>query len=710
MKTAARAALVMPLAYALTTHFVGGNHAPIFAAFGSFALLAMVDFSGRTRARLTAYLGLAVAGALLITIGTLCSGHLLLSTAVAALATFLIAFAGVINGYLAAARTAAVLMIVLPIMIPAGASAIDDRLLGWLIACAMAIPAVFLIWREPWARPLRKGCAGACRALAELIETPDDPSLLKTAMDEVVSVRQRFFETPHRPTGATGSAAAVAALIEELGWIVSIFWRPGASIGGGGEEEASVRQACAGILRATADQVTREQGGLVLTSEIEESREALIDAFRNRLEAGVGTRETLRDDLDRTFRLRLLSFSVTEAAGIGNVAAGEATAPGPLGEQWHRILGKGRRRAAATGQLLVEHADPRSAWLRNSLRGAVGIGLAIFAADLFDAQNAFWVVLGTLSVLRSNAVGTEGRVTQALIGTVIGIVIGGLVLTLIGDHRTLLWVALPPAVFGAAFAPRALSFSAGQAAFSVLVMVLFNLIDPVGLEVGFIRVQDVAIGCGVSLVVGFLMWPRGARSLVRVCLGEAYEAGSRLVSDRVESAIVAREADLADPARQEAAAAGGRLDAALRQFLDESSTDHVDAVSFVALTACSARLMRSAHTFRLMVGRPWYQAPPAGLVPVVTATNEEVRRWYGRLAEAMLRSGELPAPDSPGGSRLTEVVAEIDRTGRSGGDLQAALSAAWLFQSLEYLVALEGRVAHHADRLFAGSARGAGMT
>ena len=692
----------MPLAYALTTHFVGGNHSPIFAAFGSFALLAMVDFSGRTSARVTAYLGLAAAGAVLIVIGTLCSGLLLLSTLVAAAATFVISFAGVINGYFAAARIAAVLLIVLPIMIPADPNAIDDRLLGWAIACAIAIPSIFLVWREPWARPLRRGCADACRALADLVESPDDRDLLEAAMESVLAVRRQFFKTPHRPTGATGSAAAVSALIEELGWIVSIFWRPGPSISELGDEGAAVRSACARVLREMADQVVTHRGR-VSADEIEERREALIGAFSRRVEAGTASRKELQEDLDRTFRLRLLSFSIGEAAGISNVATGEVRAPGPLGERWHRVIDKGRGKAARTGHLLAEHANPRSAWLRNSLRGAVGIGLAIFVADLFNAENAFWVVLGTLSVLRSNAVGTEGTAVRALAGTAIGIVIGGLVLTVIGDSQDLLWVALPLGVFGAAYAPRAISFAAGQAAFSILVMVLFNLINPIGLEVGLIRVQDVAIGCGVSLVVGLLLWPRGAKALIRTCLAEAYEVGSRLVWDRIHTALEGGVPDLSDPVRLEAAAAGGRLDVALRQYLEESSSDHESASSFVALTACSSRLMRSAHGLRMMVAMPWYEPPPPELAPVVDGVNDRVRDWYRGLADAIGKSGSLPVAETVDDSFTKDVVSAIDGVGGTGADVYPALSAAWLVLNLEYLVALEERVAFHADRVFADS-------
>jgi len=60
----------------------------------------------------------------------------------------------------------------------------------------------------------------------------------------------------------------------------------------------------------------------------------------------------------------------------------------------------------------------------------------------------------------------------------------------------------------AAYAPRAISFAAGQAGFTVVLFVLFNLIQPTGWRVGLVRIEDVAIGFGVSLGVGLLFWPR----------------------------------------------------------------------------------------------------------------------------------------------------------------------------------------------------------
>lgn len=702
LKGAARAAIVMPLSFALVSHFVGGEHAPVFAAFGSFALLVLVEFSGRTGSRVIAYIGLALAGTGLIAIGTLFSEHPLLAAFVAAAITFAIFFSGVVNGYFAAARNAAVLMLVLPMMIPADISTIDDRLLGWGVACVISIASIFLIWRTPWVAELRKGCAASCRALAALIEDPEDHAARKRADEAVSAVRRRFLETPHRPTGSTGSAAAVAGLIEELSWTVSLFWRKGPSIGdGAGPDAMRIRATSAEVLRRASD-VILGAGGAVPTKKLDEDRHEVVRNFSRRASEGGAGHDELKRDLARTFKLRVLSFAVAEAPDFANVAAGRTRAPGALGERWRTVLHRGRRGAAAAEKLLAEHVDLRSAWLRNSVRGAVGIGIAVFVADLVNAQNAFWVVLGTLSVLRSNAIGTEGSVISALLGTVAGIVIGGGALVLIGDDETLLWVALPLAAFFAAYASRAFGFAAGQAGFSVLVMVLFNLIEPIGLEVGLVRIEDVAIGCAVSLLVGLLMWPRGAHRLIRYTLAEAYGSASRLIADRVEAVVEGREVDPFDPLRNEAIAAADRLDVALRQRLDESTAGHVDTESLVALAACSSRLLRSSHAFRLMVLMPWYQRPPAGMAGALGELNDRVLAWYQRCADSFAESGSLPEPDRDP-VIYDDPVVDLIAAAEPGPDLHGALTAAWVVQAMEYLLFLEGRITRHADQLFAQS-------
>jgi uncharacterized membrane protein YccC len=149
--------------------------------------------------------------------------------------------------------------------------------------------------------------------------------------------------------------------------------------------------------------------------------------------------------------------------------------------------------------------------LQSSLRVGLALALAVLIAGLLQLNHAFWVVLGTMSALRSNALATGRTTVQELLGTLVGFAIGAAFLVVVGTGTTMLWVILPIAVFLAPYAASSIGFVAGQAAFTVVVLILFNLITPVGWQLGIVRVEDVALGISISVVVGVLLWPRGAR-------------------------------------------------------------------------------------------------------------------------------------------------------------------------------------------------------
>lgn len=218
------------------------------------------------------------------------------------------------------------------------------------------------------------------------------------------------------------------------------------------------------------------------------------------------------------------------------------------------------------------HVEPHSVWLHNSVRAAVGLGGAVLIANLSGAQHSFWIVLGTLSVVRSNALNTGQNVVRGLLGTALGFVIGGALVAAIGANSTLPWVLVPVAIVVAGVAP-ALSFAAGQAGFTVTLLILFNIISPAGWRVGLVRIEDVGIGFGVSLLVGALFWPRGAVAALARALAEAYAecaAYLRAVAERDPQ----RSTDAVEEQAQQAGAAVRRLDDALRGFLAERGTKH----------------------------------------------------------------------------------------------------------------------------------------
>src|SRR5580693_7322622 len=73
LRRAGRAAIVMPAMFALSEEVIGNPTVATFAAFGSFAMLLLVDFGGPLRQRLQAQAALVLGGGVLVVLGTLAS-------------------------------------------------------------------------------------------------------------------------------------------------------------------------------------------------------------------------------------------------------------------------------------------------------------------------------------------------------------------------------------------------------------------------------------------------------------------------------------------------------------------------------------------------------------------------------------------------------------------------------------------------------------
>jgi len=248
-------------------------------------------------------------------------------------------------------------------------------------------------------------------------------------------------------------------------------------------------------------------------------------------------------------------------------------------------------------------------------------------------QHGFWVVLGTLSVLRTNAASTESTALRALGGTVIGFAVGALLLLGIGTSTPALWAALPIAIAVAAYAPGTLPFIFGQAAFTVVIVVLFNLLVPVGWKVGLLRIQDVAIGCLVSLVIGVLFWPRGAASVVGDDLADAFRIGAAYLTESVDWALGTQQ----DPpdAGPAAVTAGIRLDEALRGFLAEQGTKHLSKADLWMLVMATMRLRLTAYSLAGLQEPPHARHHHQGTAyakNVLTRAAAELAAFYERIA------------------------------------------------------------------------------
>lgn len=706
IKDALRVALVMPVSFALALHVFDSRPMSLFAAFGPMALMVFVQFGGPWRTRLLAYAALIAGGAGLIALGTLCSRTAWLATAVMAVVAFAIIFAGVFDEYVAAAQRGAILAFVLAVMVPADSAAIAPRIAGWALAGVLSTAALLLLWPRRAPSAVRGAAGQASLRLAELAGQsaagagPDALAAASSEASEAIrEARRRFVSLPHRPSGNGGRIASLARTIDHMSWLRPLAARPAGAdrlLGIGPEREEIERQVPLVLGQIAARLQGAPASAGPFAEELRAAHRRLGERVIERFEQlpADADEATLSADLDEAYRLRQLGFGALQLAEDAARACGDRVA----GESRERALA----RVAETGRLTRAHATMRSVWLRNSVRGAVGLAAAVLVAQVADVQNGFWVVLGTLSVLRSSALATGTTIVLGLLGTLVGIVLGGLLIAAVGTEPAVLWPLLPLAVFLAAYAMRAVSFAAGQAAFSFVVLVLFNLINPIGWEVGLVRVQDVAIGAGVSLLTGLLIWPRGATAVMRRALAAAYEDAAASLEATIRALLGG--ADAVRLASLRAFDSAQQLDTTLRAYLSEQSAGRGGVEDLGLLSAGATRLRRIArllgHAQVLVRLRPVDTE-----LPRVAAARDAFERelharseWYRALALAIASAEPAPRPEEapPDAAARGEVVLE---RGPGEDGVPPGLAIAWAHRHLELLRELEPPLARAADAI-----------
>ena len=656
LRRATRAAIIIPLALAFALFVLHDPQNVIFIVFGCFALLVISDFGGQRQARAIAYLTATLVGAMLVTLGTLASANAVLAASVMFAIGFVITFARVFGGYVAAAQTGMLLSFVIAVSIPASISAIPARVEGWLLAGMISTLAGVFLWPRFERVTLHKHAAKACLKIADLVQglrstsaDRDRLRLIAAARQAEQQARQQYAATAKRPAGPTRRDRAFVELLTELQRTVDIIERPfnqaQPRLSPGIEEGDLLTATVVAAFRGSANVLI---GGappdLRAVDEARTRHRTALDRWAaEQLRAGRPADEVL-DGLDVDHTLRVVSYLAITLGTNAIIAAGgrpdidvalPAAAP---------------RREGAGGvvvrvlRTIRTHLLPTSTVLQNSLRVGVGLALAVLIARLLGLSHSFWVVLGTSQVLRSTALGTGRSTVTAIAGNVVGVVIGGLFALLAGNHAAVMWAALPVVIFGAAYAATAIGFGASQAAFTINLIVVFNLISPAGWQIGLVRIEDLAVGAGISLVVGLLLWPRGARRELARTVAGFYRAVVAYVDLGFDDILAIDRPGLVEPVLRRAVQARDRAGEAFDAFLNDRAATKLDPQTAGFLLSSGSHLMLAGDALEVVSAGMGYRA--AGCPDGARIVHTQVRALLNGFLQlaARLNLSEVKRP------------------------------------------------------------------
>lgn len=657
LRRAARVTVAACTGFLVCRYLLGTPVTATYAVFGAIALGMLSDVAGPPDRRTRTYLAALPAALVLATVGTLVAGSTGAAVVGMLVVGFLVAYSGVGGPRVAGLANGLQLCYILPCFPPQDVAALPDRLAGLAVGVVLVALADRLLWPAPAPGSFAERVAAAAVVVAEHVaavaaglhpdrpvENPDGPR--DAALAAVAALRPSAVPVALRPMGpglrdrglthAASAVRIVAVRTEVLSGLVT------------GPHDPAATEATAALLGSVARTLTASAAALRGSGPAPEAGplEADIAHYLDRRAERMG-RRTGATDLPPVLRAGVAAAAVAEA-GRGLVAATRAATgrpPDPTADAPPAAWYVGVPAASLWWLRLRGHLTPRSVYLQNALRLALGLAAARLVTDVLDLSHGLWVLLATLGLMRTSLVASGLAIVPAFLGTVGGAVVAAGVLTAVGNDPLVYAVALPVIMVLAFAAGPALGPAAGQFGFTVVVSVLFAQLAPATWTLAGTRLLDVVVGGVVGALIGAAVWPRGGAAEVRRAAAACLRAAADDMTSTV-AALTGEPAPSAGPSRHVAIL----FDATYAQYRTEPG-GRAATQDWMEVLGVVHRVFSDAETLRAR-----YPAPgPLPWPPVERTLAFATGRVAGAYRDAGVRVHEGGDPQPTRG-----LVARLD--------------------------------------------------
>ncbi|MFK3984024.1 FUSC family protein [Micromonospora sp. NPDC050397] len=697
IRSALRLALVGVTVFYGSIYLLHSTTMAVYSVFTVFAVgvLARLPVTPRERARVL--LAALPVTWLLVAFGSVLAGMTWMAAGGMVVIGFGVAFIGVSGPRLAGVGAGLQLFYILASFGPYAPGTLEERLAGVTVSTVLLILADFLLWpdrvtlvRYPQRLAEAAGAVASyldllADALAGTVAPLSETARRQAELNETVD-RLAFERLPatERPTSANARDRAMrdiaVALREALDYAERLAVDtalPGAEAstgspmppGGPGRPEAGLDQLLrqsADVARAVGVTVTR-QGPPVELEQLGRLR-TMIEGVRER--AGD---ERARGPGLKPLWLDSLVLRVAEQGLVMGTAARIAVHL-PIGAPAARRSGLRHQpfdyayqpALKLYWQRLRVHLTPRSVHFQGAARIALALAAARVVAGYLNLEHGFWVLLATLTLLRTSAADTRTTLRPAVVGTVLGAAVGAGLLMVV--DRPEIYEALLPIAMVLAFAVGPiLGLAWGQGFITLLLTVLFAQIGPADLHIVQARFLDVVVGAVVGVLAGLLLWPHGGGGEVRRSLADYLDAAAASTEETVDL-VTGRRPD--EGALVRARRAMVLAEASLIQYQSEKPVRRNEGVDWSEVLVAGHRMVRGGQYRREFRPAP-YPLMAREVSGSLADYAHRLRSAYGDVAGQLTR-GELkhrvPVPAS-----TDDLIARLRVLAERGGTRNAAL-------------------------------------
>jgi uncharacterized membrane protein YccC len=545
---AVRVTLACCVGFYTCRFLIGDAQMGVYACFAAISLGAMSNIAGSARQRLRLYTVALLGSWIFVTAGTFAAVNVWVASAGMLVVGFFVSYLAIGGPRLAGISTGLLLMFILPSFPPYTPDALDSRLIAVALGTALMAAADRWLWPspdpEPYERPLTAdSLASYLRRIRPLM---DGSSVAESALAEAreEALRTALAWAPwalppeQRPSSPFRHDRALLAcagllrmLVRRARAVESALRSPDAPTGprrGAFVLDAvqEVVVACGAALSGAHPPPDVEPLRAVNHRHADQRLSWLRDVVQT--ETLIDARLRLGSDLSELGESADLVVQSVHA-----VRDAPALSPGPdseLGSLSSPLWFVGESTLALSLQRARGHFTPRSVVFQNALRLALGLAAARYLAGSFDLSHGSWVLLATLTLMRTTASATRSAMWPAFLGTLAGALITGGLLLLFGQEPDVFTVLMPIAFFASfSLGPLAGPFvgpAAGQFFMTLAVAALFVQVAPETWQLAEARLIDVVLGGVVGSLVGLLVWPRGGSGEIARAIANTLHSAS----------------------------------------------------------------------------------------------------------------------------------------------------------------------------------------
>jgi uncharacterized membrane protein YccC len=682
---------------------------PLFATYAALDLVVwapwafigllntlLPDIGGPLRPRLRTGIEILVGSVAAAFLGALVADEPVALVAAMFLVAFGAAYIGVLSPYLAAAGTSVLLVFLLS----AGSPTDELSSAGWraanvAIGAVLAVIAIVAVVPAPRRRRVEPALAGACTAVADLLEPTGDrgPAAsddieehARTAVTEMVTAVTAQRWPPLSRTRVDRARLAFAHDLQSLFARAVAIHRSDRAGHAPGATDPHRRTAADGLRGLAAWLVDQGPGpdGSALRAAAGSTASIALE-LRADAAAAVGDPEAL----DRFRVARRVQDACHLTSVLADGAAAAAFHTGRAEPAARDGIVDVTHSQSAYGQRLRMNLSPDSMTFRHAVRLATACALAVGVEQWLHLVHGYWAVLTVVVTLRTSRGASASRSVDRLLGTVGGVVLASVSIAVAArsEARTAVIMVLTVVALAATLWTGAarLRWAWGVVAITSCVLTMFQLETPGDWPIEAERVIATVLGLTIALGVAYLLWPGSSAIALRRAIGAASESLATLAASVRESALGRSPAVAVADARRRS----DRLVLQARTTLGAAGREG-SLGSGSTLTTAVLELEQAAELMRRiddsLTGT--FRTPPVGpAAELVEATTGAAERGL-RAAAAAFGTGEasgsvdgadvvaahswraLP-PGTAVEPQVLDAVADLGTLGHRGADLAA---------------------------------------